>query len=145
MAKHKYIETPEKMWELFEEYREEIKGSPKEKLVEGNKEFIISKEKLERPLTMDGFEVWAYKKGFTVSNYFDNQNGSYNDYYTICHIIKKEIRADQIEGGMLGQYHHSITQRLNGLKEGIDESGSKELTIKVKYEQGDTSNPEQTS
>jgi hypothetical protein len=41
------------------------------------------------------------------------------------------IRQDQIEGGMAGVYNPSITQRLNGLKENIEESGSKELIIKV--------------
>lgn len=32
-----------------------------------------------------------------------------------------------------------------GWTDKMDETGSKELTIKVKYEQGDTSNPEQTT
>ena len=31
--------------------------------------------------------------------------------------IREVIRRDQIEGGMVGQYNPSITQRLNGLKE----------------------------
>lgn len=117
MAKHKYIETPEALLELFNEYKNEVKSNPRTRKVTGNKNFIISEEKLERPLTMDGFEVFCWKKGMTVNHYFDNQNGSYDEYCTICLIIKKEIRQDQIEGGMVGQYQASITQRLNGLKE----------------------------
>jgi len=35
----------------------------------------------------------------------------------VCSRIKKSIRKDQIEGGMVGQYNPSITQRLNGLVE----------------------------
>jgi hypothetical protein len=31
--------------------------------------------------------------------------------------VRKAVRNDQIEGGMVGQYNASITQRLNGLKE----------------------------
>ena len=34
--------------------------------------------------------------------------------------IEDEIRTDQIEGGMVGQFNPSITQRLNGLTEKTD-------------------------
>lgn len=117
MTKHKYIETPEKLWELFEEYKADVKANPRNKKIRGNKDFIVADEDLERPLTIDGFEVFCYKKGMTVEHYFRNEKDSYKEYCTICHIIKKEIRQDQIEGGMVGQYNHSITQRLNGLTE----------------------------
>ncbi len=117
MAKHKYIETPEALLELFNEYKNEVKSNPRTRKVTGNKNFIISEEKLERPLTMDGFEVFCWKKGMTVEHYFRNENDKYKEYCTICLIIKKEIRQDQIEGGMVGQYQASITQRLNGLVE----------------------------
>lgn len=117
MGKNKYIETPEALLELFNEYKNEVKSNPRTRKVTGNKNFIISEEKLERPLTMDGFEVFCWKKGMTVEHYFRNENDKYKKYCTICLIIKKEIRQDQIEGGMVGQYQASITQRLNGLKE----------------------------
>ena len=39
MAKHKYIETPEKLWELFEGYRKEVKENPKNEQVFGGKDF----------------------------------------------------------------------------------------------------------
>jgi aspartyl/asparaginyl-tRNA synthetase len=29
MGKNKYIESPEKMWELFEAYRQEVKNNPR--------------------------------------------------------------------------------------------------------------------
>jgi hypothetical protein len=67
MAKKKYIESPEKMWQLFLEY---------------------------------GVEV-----------------SRYGDYVSICTRIRKNIRQDQIEGGMTGIYNTSITQRLNNLTE----------------------------
>ena len=52
-----------------------------------------------------------------LSHYFSNANKAYDDYLAICSRIKKTIRKDQIEGGMVGQYNASITQRLNGLVE----------------------------
>jgi hypothetical protein len=117
MAKHKYIETPEKMWELFEEYRNEVKSNPRKKHVfvgkDGNSDF----EMLERPLTMEGFWNYARKTIGCIHDYFANTNDAYSNYSSICRAIREEIRQDQIEGGMVGQYNPSITQRLNGLKE----------------------------
>jgi len=116
MAKHKYIETPEKLWEFFLDYKKACKAKPI--LVQdyvgkdGNEVF---REK-ERPLTMEGFE--NHIPGLeTVHQYFANQNDAYGEYVSICSRIRKEIRQDQIEGGMAGIYNPSITQRLNGLTE----------------------------
>jgi len=113
----KYIETPEKLWELFEAYKNNVKDNPRKKHTfvgkDGNSEF----ELLERPLTLDGFECWCADNNIIgdLSHYFANTDNRYTDYLTICSRIKKAIRNDQIEGGMVGQYNPSITQRLNGL------------------------------
>ena len=119
MGRIKLIETPEKLYSYFEEYKEYIKTNPRtiDKALQSGK---IAKETLRVPLTMDGFEVFCFQKGFTVEHYFRNSNLAYDDYCGICSIIKKEIRSDQIEGGMVGQYNPSITQRLNNLTEKTD-------------------------
>jgi len=92
--------------------------------------------KRERPLTLDGFEDWLFEYGIIndLGDYISNKDDRYADYATICHAIKRKCRKDQIEGGMAGIYNPSITQRLNGLTEKIQEDGTKEVTIKVKYE-----------
>lgn len=119
MGKHKYIETPERMWELFNEYKKATKAKPI--LVQdyvgkdGNEVF---REK-ERPLTMEGFSIYLYEQGLIcdIWQYFSNLNDAYKDYLGICRTIREAIRLDQIEGGMAGIYNPSITQRLNGLTE----------------------------
>lgn len=111
----KYIETPEKLYELFEKYREETKSNPRKKHVFVGKDGNSDNERLERPLTMEGFRIFAFKSEGCIKHYFDNTDNRYNDYSTICSHIKDIIRADQIEGGMVGQYNPSITQRLNSL------------------------------
>jgi hypothetical protein len=130
MGKHKYIETPEKMWEYFEQYRKEVKDNPRKKHVFVGKDGNSDYEMLERPLTMEGFECYLYDRGVIadLGHYFANTDNRYDDYRTICHAIKKAIRTDQIEGGMVGQYNPSITQRLNGL---VDKQ---ENNIKVEQE-----------
>lgn len=115
----KYIETPEKMWEYFESYKKWVKENPI--LVQdyvGKDAEMVYRTK-ERPLTIDGFECWCFDNGIIgdLSHYFANTGNNYSDYLTICHAIKKSVRADQIEGGMAGIYNPSITQRLNNLTE----------------------------
>jgi hypothetical protein len=117
MAKNKYIETPQKMWELFEQYKAYTKSRPI--LVQDfvGKDGDEVNRKKERPLTIDGFECWCYDNDIIsdLSQYFANTEQRYTEYQTICSRIRKAVRTDQIEGGMSGIYNPSITQRLNGL------------------------------
>jgi len=113
----KYIETPERMWELFVAYVQEVKNNPRKKVVFVGKDGVQKDEPLERPLTMEGFELYVADLQVIndLSDYFENKQGRYEAYIPICTRIRKAIRRDQIEGGMVGQYNASITQRLNGL------------------------------
>jgi len=117
MGKHKYIETPEKMWEYFEAYRKEVKAKPILKHVFVGKDGQSEYEQRERPLTLEGFECYLFEKSIIsdLSNYFATSDNKYSEYSTICNNIRKTIRKDQIEGGMAMIYNPSITQRLNGL------------------------------
>jgi hypothetical protein len=122
MAKHKYIETPEKMWELFLAYRKEVKENPRKKHVFVGKDGVSDYELLERPLTIEGFSCYLAEKDITTNlhDYLANTNDAYTDYSSICRTIKEQIRRDQIEGGMVGQYNPSITQRLNNLTDKVE-------------------------
>ena len=127
MAKKKYIETPEILWQHFLDYRKTIKEKPiMVKDWVGKDADQVYKEK-ERPLTIEGFENYLEDEGIIgdLSHYFANTNNSYSEYLTICSRIKRNVRQDQIEGGMVGIYNPSITQRLNSL---IDK---KETELKV--------------
>jgi hypothetical protein len=131
MGKPKYIESPEKMWEHFCNYRNEIKANPIYIIEQKKGNTIIPKDfsgempdsivKLptQRPLTIEGFENWCADNDIIedLGHYFANTDKRYEDYCTICKRIKQTIRQDQIEGGMVGIYNPSITQRLNGLVE----------------------------
>lgn len=118
MPKHKYIETPERLLEYWDEYVKFVKSNPiivKDWV--GKDATNVYREK-ERPLTQQRFEAWMFRTHkITIGQYFDNQNEAYNEYLAICSHIVKERQADQIEGGMAGIYNPSITQRLNNLVE----------------------------
>jgi hypothetical protein len=115
MAKQKYIETPEKMWELFEAYRKEIKDNPRFVYDYVGRDGTEVQKRLERPLTIEGFKNYCYEVVGSIQHYWINFEDNYNEYQPICSRIKEQIRQDQIEGGMVGQYNPSITQRLNNL------------------------------
>lgn len=118
MGKNKYIETPEKFLEHFENYKKHNSNNPRFKN-ELDKFGNIVSIPLRVPLTIEGFENWCSKEGIIedLSQYFANTEQRYTNYQTICTRVRKEVRQDQIEGGLVGQYNASITQRLNGLVE----------------------------
>lgn len=119
MAKHKYIESPEILWQHFEAYKKNIKSRPfKVKDWVGKDGIQIDREK-ERPLTIEGFEMYCFENNIIadLGHYFANTDNKYSEFCTICLRIRQAIRQDQIEGGMAGMYNPSITQRLNSLTE----------------------------
>jgi hypothetical protein len=62
-------------------------------------------------------------------NWLKNQGEIYGEFVPICSYIKREIRTDQINGGMVGQYNASITQRLNGLTEKTETTVTMEMPL----------------
>jgi len=115
----KAIESPEIMWQLFEEYSKHTKANPiKVKDWVGGMAKPVVREK-EVPYTVEGFEIYCFRQGIIsdLGKYFANSDGAYEDFRTICSNIKRIIRDDQIKGGMSGIYNPSITQRLNNLVE----------------------------
>jgi len=119
----KKLQSPKELEDIFTHYKKQVKENPRHRYVLSQKTGEMIPEPLEAPLTMDGFEIFCWDKyNFTVEHYFRNDSGTYGDFCTICSRIKKEIRNDQIQGGMVGQYNPSITQRLNNLKEQIEQT-----------------------
>jgi hypothetical protein len=133
MAKNKYIETPVKLWELFELYKTDLKENPIKVHDFVGKDGDSVDRKKERPLTMEGFQNYLDDNDIItdVTDYFENKGDRYSDYIRICSRIKRKIKQDQIEGGMAGIYNPSITQRLNNL---VDKTENKhevnEIVIK---------------
>lgn len=120
MAKHKYIKSPDEMWELFLQYREATKSNPIKVHDFVGKDAVDVYRLRERPLTMEGFENFVANidgMPMELSHYFSNKDKRYSEYVAICSRITKSIRQDQIEGGMANIYNPSITQRLNGLSD----------------------------
>ena len=121
MAREKYIETPEKLWELFEKYKQEVKSNPT--IVKdwvGKDAEPVYREK-ERPLTMVGFECFVMNNTKItypdLTDYFEGKIESYSNYLPISSRIRAEIANDQINGGMTMIYSQNLTARLNNLSD----------------------------
>jgi hypothetical protein len=129
MGKHKYIQTPEKMWGLFEAYRNDVKKNPRIKVEYVGRNGERVETPIERPLSLDGFYCFGYDKGITIHHYFDNPEGAYDDYRGIITRIRKAVRSEQIDGAMVNAYNSNLTARLNGLTEKTESSVTVETPI----------------
>lgn len=119
MGRTKLIETPDKMWELFTAYKKEVKDNPiivKDWVGKDSEQVYREKEK---PLLMVGFECYVMEHTEMtypdLSDYFENKDNRYADYIPIVSRINKEIKNDQISGGMTMIYSQNLTARINGL------------------------------
>ena len=113
------FEQPDELYDYFSEYKKATKNKPfLVHAIAGKENQGVYMEK-ERPLSLEGFECFLYDQGIinNLNDYLHNKKGAYDQFSTVCSRILKEIKRDQIEGGMAGVYNASITQRLNGLVE----------------------------
>lgn len=114
--KPKLIKTPQEMQDLFDLYKVSLKPREIQKATAAG----VKSEFHTPPLTFEGFQNFCEDTVCCVHQYFENRDNRYNEYVDVCTRIRRLIRQDQIEGGMVGQFNPSITQRLNGLTEKTD-------------------------
>lgn len=142
IGRPKAIESPEKMWELFLKYKEYTKANPIEVQDFVGKDATEVWRQKERPLTMEGFECFVADidgMPWSLDHYFANREERYTDFVSICSRIRREIRNHQIAGGLAGIYNPSITQRLNGLVDKSEVSGTTTV-VKIVRHHSDTRN-----
>ena len=118
MGKPRNIDSPEHLYGIFELYTEAVKTRVRTIPKATNKGVVY--EEHTPPLTIDGFKTFCNKYGADINRYWYNVEGAFSDYVSIVTRIKEEIRNDQIEGALIGQYNNNIVARLNGLTEKTD-------------------------
>lgn len=115
--KQKYIETPEELLELWDEYKLLVDAKPDTQQVATGKG--VHTIKVKRPYQRKGFESYVYRKrGHHVHQYIDNYEGRYAAYLGVVTCIRSEWEEDQIDGTLTGRYKApNLVARLNGLVE----------------------------
>jgi hypothetical protein len=113
------FKEPKELQQAWEEYKEHLKVEAWNwtKVQYAGKDAERKEDPFKLPYTFDGFEVFCFKNYGCIEQYFKNKNDLYDNFIPLCSRIKKEIRDNQITGGLLGVYNPSITQRLNSLVE----------------------------
>lgn len=115
----KYIESPEKLWDLFVLFMKWIEENPytvKDWVGKDGDEVYREKQ---RPLTFIGFKKWLAINQITsnLSDYETNKNGAYDEYSNIITRIKEICHGEIIEGAAAGMYNANIAARVTGLVE----------------------------
>jgi len=125
------FKTPEELTDAWAKYKEDLREQANEWLriqyVGKEGERVADPQKV--PMTYEGFKRFCYDHYGQVNQYFENQDGYYEDFMEVCSRIKDEIRENQIIGGLLGFYNASITQRLNALVDKSETKSTHEVEI----------------
>jgi hypothetical protein len=119
VAKHKYIETPEKLWELFTEFVEHEKNNPMHKVEYVGKDGERVNTELQVPIIFEAFECWLADKGIIsdLGHYAANTNGAYDEYCTIITRIRNNCFAQNFKGASVGLFNSNLIARKLGLSD----------------------------
>ena len=122
MAKHKYIETPEKLWELFESYVLHEKQNPMYKQEYVGKDGRTELTPLETPITFEGFECYLMDKGIIqdLGHYSNNKDERYSEYVTTITRIRKNCFVHNFRGASVGLFNANIIAKKLGLSEKVE-------------------------
>ena len=129
MAKHKYIETPEKLWELFCAYVEKEKNNPMYRTDYVGRNGDKVQTPLQVPITFEGFECYLADEGIIddLGHYSQNLGDRYKDYVPIITRIRKNCFAQNFKGASVGLFNANIIAK----KLGLIEKSQNETTIKL--------------
>jgi hypothetical protein len=120
--KQKYIETPEKLWELFTQFVEHEKSNPMYKVEYVGKEGDKVNTPLQVPITFEAFECWLADEGILshLGDYSANKDGKYESYSTIITRIRNNCFAQNFKGAAVGLFNANLIAKKLGLIEKTD-------------------------
>ena len=134
MAKNKYIESPERLWEYFAAYVLHEKGNPMFKVDYVGKDGEEKNTPLQVPITFEGFECYLADLDVIqdLGHYAANTDDSYEPYRTIITRIRKNCFVQNFKGASVGIFNANIIAKKLGL---IDKQDIKqEVTNKIEVE-----------
>ncbi len=127
-AEGKNIETPQKLWELFLEFKTAKKSNPRYIYQLNQRTGDVIPIPHTPPLTWESFDCFLSDKEVitTLQDYKANRDDRYKAYVDIITRIKNEIYSDKFEGAAVRQYDSNIIARDLGLKD------KQETEVKIK-------------
>jgi hypothetical protein len=123
---HKY--KPEQLWDEFQDYYDWIQENPMIKydvIRSGERAGEPVEIKMPRPLTIEGFCVFADITEHTFRSYEENK-----DFIPVTTRIRKSIETNQLEGASAGLYNPNIIARKLGLADKQQTEHSGKIIVK---------------
>ncbi len=118
----KTFETPEELWEYYEEYKQYILKNPIKVQDWVGKDANEIERKHYMPPTWKGFEAFLFRAGVSnARNYVDldkyrrNVNDAYANYSGIIRAIGSDMFERKFSGASVGIYQQNIIARELGL------------------------------
>lgn len=116
----KKIETPEKLWELAEQYFKSLDDNPfkiNKLITSGDLAGCIVGVPTIRPYSWSGLETFVRDAGFNtrLDEYKANRRGNYDDYTDVVARISQKMFAQKFEGAAVGVFNSSIISADLGL------------------------------
>jgi hypothetical protein len=115
--KGKYIETPERLWDLFCEYVKHEADSPMFKVEYVGKEGEQVNTALMVPITFEGFECYVADLDIIqdLGDYSNEKNESYAPYRPIITRIRKNCFVQNFKGAAVGLFNANLVAKKLGL------------------------------
>lgn len=127
----KKIESPEKMWSLFMDYKDHELANPIKRRDYVGKDGRPEDTKMYCALTMEGFSCYLCDLGIidSVDDYVKNKNGLYDAYSPIITRIKNYIYNHNFKGAGVGLLKENLIARQLGIKDKQEIEHKGELNI----------------
>ena len=134
MAKHKYIETPEKLLELFKDYVKHAKENPMHRIDYVGKDGKQVNTPLETPVTFDEFEIYLFENKIIndLGDYSKNKDSRYSDYAPIIAYIRKYCFNHNFKGAAVKLFDPNLIARKLGIKDSSDVTTNGESINEIK-------------
>ena len=145
LGKPPKYKKPQDLWNKFQEYIQWVDSNPIEMPERasffGTKKEVVRqgqmKTKVARPYTLYGFLAFA-----GIMNWTEFKRPEFRhqeNYLRVIYAIENTVKAQQIDGALVGIYNSNLTARLNGISEktevtGADGSDLIKAPLKVVFE-----------
>jgi hypothetical protein len=116
------IESPEKLWDLFLGYVQNVQENPwlKVDYVGQKAEKVVIP--LAKPITFEGFENYLFSTiGVAdIGQYASNRDGRYPEYVSIIKTIRQNCFEQNFNGAAVGAFNANLIARKLGIKDQVD-------------------------
>lgn len=119
MAKHKYIESPEQLWDYFLQYIEHNRANPYTEQQWVGKDGHEVHKQIMAHISFDGFEGWLCENDVIndLGDYASDKDGRYTEYATIITRIRRVCRGRLLTAAVSGVANGNVVSRYLGIAE----------------------------